>query len=367
MRVLLVAGSYPPEPCGVGDYTRALARALAGTKGLQVAVLAKRDAEQDQVDNYDLLNVIDGWRLPEVVKICRRVLAWSPDVIHIQYPAQGFFNRRLPQLLPLILRTLGLRVVQTWHEPPPTGGSKAMAYFLLPLLGASGLIFVRPSYLDYFPPRIRRWVNRVPSTMIQSGSAIPTCKLDPAQREALRLSILGRHSRLLVFFGFVHRNKDIGCLFDIAEPGVDRIVIAGSIGDDSYVRELIEIAESRGLAGATSFTGFIAADAAADLLAVADAVVLPFADGGGVWNTSIHSATAQGTFVITTGVEDLGFHPESNIYTVKTGDLAAMRAAFLQYAGRKLEGLPRGSAWGRIADSHASFYAHCLPDSSRSS
>lgn len=41
MRVLMITGSYPPDVCGVGDYTARLSEALAG-QGLEVCVLTSR-------------------------------------------------------------------------------------------------------------------------------------------------------------------------------------------------------------------------------------------------------------------------------------------------------------------------------------
>lgn len=362
MRVLLVAGSYPPEPCGVGDYTQKLAESLASRPDLRVAVLAKRGSELGQGPNLEVIAAVGIWEFAELSRIVRHVRAWSPDLVHIQYPAQGFFYKRLPHFLPLIFRLLGFRVVETWHEPPPHS-RKAMVYFLLPLLGATGLVFVRPAYLDFFSPGIRRWLNLLPKIMIQNAAAVPVSTLDMAGRQALRSRLLEKgYSRLLVFFGFINRNKGLDCLIDIAEHGADRIVIAGKVGDESYARELAEIARNRGLGEAVVFAGYLSPEDAADLLAVADAVVLPFVEGGGSWNTSIHSATAQGTFVVTTGADGHGFDPERNIYVTRPGDIAAMRAAVSQYAGRKAIHAAGESGWKRIARMHVEFYRKCVKD-----
>jgi len=366
MRILLVAGSYPPEPCGVGDYTQKLAEVLAAKSDLEVAVLAKRGSMRSQDPNLEIIADVEQWGLPELLKIVRNVRAWSPDLVHIQYPAQGFFHRRLPLFLPLIFRLLGFDVVETWHEPPPRS-RKALFYFILPLLGATGLVFVRPAYLDFFSPRIRGWLNRLPNIFIQNAAAVPVSKLDLSEKLMLRNAYLGGCTRLLVFFGFINRNKGLHYLFDIARRGVDKIVIAGKVGDEAYVKELREIVKTRGLDAVVSFAGYLGPEDAADLLAVADAVVLPFIDGGGSWNTSIHSATAQGTFVITTGLDGLGFDSERNMYVVRPGDISTMRDAVNRFAGRKAGHNAAGSGWQRIANSHADFYRLCLagnPDKS---
>lgn len=359
MRILLVAGSYPPEPCGVGDYTQKLAEVLAGRSDLKVAVLAKRGSMLGHDPNLEVIADVERWGLTELLRIFKHVREWSPDLVHIQYPAQGFFHRRLPLFLPLIFRLQGLAVVETWHEPPPRS-RKALFYFLLPLLGATGLVFVRPAYLDFFSPRIRGWINRLPNILIQNAAAVPISKLNLYEKQTLRNSYLDGCSRLLVFFGFINRNKGLHCLFDIAERGIDRIVIAGKVGDEAYVKELQEIAKTRGLDAEVTFTGYLAPEDAADLLAVADVVVLPFIDGGGSWNTSIHSARAQGTFVVTTGYDELGFDSKKNIYVVIPGDVSTMRTAINQHSGRKINGPIDELGWHQIASSHLKFYRTCV-------
>ena len=142
MRVLLISGSYPPDACGVGDYTMRLARALAKQPDWEVAVLTGPAASggapggvTDELPAPTVIHCPGAWAFSALPRIVTAVRQWAPDVVHFQYPTQGFFGWRLPALLPALLRCLGFPSVQTWHEPPPTG-VRAMIYFLLPRLGA---------------------------------------------------------------------------------------------------------------------------------------------------------------------------------------------------------------------------------------
>jgi glycosyltransferase involved in cell wall biosynthesis len=114
MRILLVAGSLPPSRCGVGSYTADLARELAGSPELSVAVLAA--AGGDDRDGYELLRPRHGWSLRGAWSILRQVRRWRPDVAHFQYPAHGYGPHPLPWILPAMLRLTGIRIVITWHE-----------------------------------------------------------------------------------------------------------------------------------------------------------------------------------------------------------------------------------------------------------
>jgi glycosyltransferase involved in cell wall biosynthesis len=359
MRVLVVAGSFPPEPCGVGDYTRLLAEALAAQPDTEVAVLTRGQPDAIAGQALHLLPPVSAWRFAELPAIVRRARQWRPDVAHIQYPTRGFVDPRLAACLPLALRLAGIRVVVTWHEPPPPG-REALLYFLMPLLGASGLIVVRPDYLGYFGPRLRRLVSRVPLATIPNAANLPVSSLDDAQRQALRAQLLQGQQRLIVFFGFISRHKGVHRLFEIASPQTDHLVIAGNSHDDGYLGELQALAASPAWKGRVSFTGFSPPAQAADLLAAADAVVLPFTEGGGNWNTSIHSAQAQGSFVLTTGRPAVGDDREHNLFVAAPDDTAGLRRALHDHAGRRVARADGAAPWRRIARAHLDHYARCL-------
>jgi glycosyltransferase involved in cell wall biosynthesis len=279
-------------------------------------------------------------------------------LVHIQYPSQGFFSRRMPSFLPLMCRLMGMRVIQTWHEPHRLRG---VFHFLIQALGANGLIFVRANYLRMLPSLFRMLVKHLPQVVIPNAGALPVSSLDSAQRLQRRAQYVGTRGRLVVFFGFLYPNKGIETLFEIANPATDSLVIAGATKDEAYARQLTEVARSKGWGDdQVRFTGFLSPHDAADLLAVADAVVLPFLGGGGEWNTSIHSALAQGTLVITTAVPSRGDEPSSNLYTAAPSAIGEMREALDRLSGRRIAPSSTEGAWQKIAEGHMAFYQLCL-------
>ena len=42
--------------------------------------------------------------MTDVSRIAKTVRGWSPDLIHIQYPTQGYGQRYLPWLLPTLFQ-----------------------------------------------------------------------------------------------------------------------------------------------------------------------------------------------------------------------------------------------------------------------
>src|ERR1700730_15084523 len=116
MRILLISGSLPPMKCGVGDYTANLAKALGRRKDASVAVLTDVAATPTPSDfEFEVFPIARGWRMGDIVPIGVTARRWGPDIIHIQYPTQGYGRRYLPWLLPSLFRLVNLPVVQTWH------------------------------------------------------------------------------------------------------------------------------------------------------------------------------------------------------------------------------------------------------------
>jgi glycosyltransferase involved in cell wall biosynthesis len=359
MRILLVAGSYPPEPCGVGDYTEKLANSLAALKDVHVGVLTTSASgrKSTKTSPVELMEVVLNWNFSELPKLIREILQWKPDLVHVQYPSQGFFFRRLPSFLPLVCRLLGIKVIQTWHEPHRMRGA---LHFLLQTLGASGLIFVRPNYLDMIPALFCKVIKHIHKAIILNASSLPISLLDENKRLELRARYIGSNKRLVVFFGFIYRSKGIEFLFEIANPVSDSLIIAGAVKDKEYMRQLADVAQAKGWReDQLHFVGFLSPQDAADLLKIPDAVVLPFLDGGGEWNTSIHSALAQGTLVITTAIPPRGDEPKRNLFTAAPSDIYEMRAALDRLAGRRSAPISAETQWQRIATAHLDFYRRC--------
>src|SRR5690606_8148761 len=117
MRVLLVTGSFPPMRCGVGDYSYNLAETLADDPKIHVGVLTSiTGGEMDKTDGIEIFPVTESWSLSEALKIIKIIWHWSPDIVHVQYPTQGYGKGLLPWVLPIISFLMGKKVVQTWHE-----------------------------------------------------------------------------------------------------------------------------------------------------------------------------------------------------------------------------------------------------------
>lgn len=363
MRILLITGSLLPMKCGVGDYTYHLANALALDKNLKIAVLTSISAKVEEYGSrIEIFPLLTKWSFTEAFKAINRIRTWSPDIVHIQYPTQGYSKGILPWMLPMISFILGSKVVQTWHE----GYSRRDAPWLfLKAIVPGGLVFVRPQYEINLHPFLRWALWKKKFFYIPNASVIPYVELDKLLREKERAKYLKKQKRLIVFFGFVHPNKGVEFLLDIADPDLDHIVIAGEIDESSeYSYEIKSRASAEVWKDKVTITGFIPAIDVAKLLAVADAVILPFRVGGGEWNTSIHGAVLNGTFVLTTSLTHNGYDKKRNIYSAKVDDIQEMRLALRTYAGKKREydsSIDRDE-WTNIAKQHCVLYRKVLKE-----
>jgi glycosyltransferase involved in cell wall biosynthesis len=177
-------------------------------------------------------------------------------------------------------------------------------------------------------------------------------------------------SRLLAFFGFAYPDRGTELLFQVADPGQHHLVFISDLSAaDRYQASILEQAKYPPWAGKVSVTGYLPADEVGQILAAADAIILPFKDGGGMWNTSIRAAISQGTFVLTTSREQHGYVSDENVYYARPNDVADMRNALAMYIGRRNEASRLGlhREWDLIAQAHLSVYHAVAPRAMESS
>lgn len=361
VKLLFITGSFPPMKCGVGDYTYNLTKAITSHPNLRVGILTSNTAFGDQqICGVQIFPLMNRWNLCEATKIIRVIKAWSPDIVHIQYPTQGYGRGLLPDVLPIISFLMGKKVVQTWHES--FSWLRAPQLFLKAVV-PSGLVVVRSQYRELLHPLLRWALLKKRYTYIPNASSIPRANLEKHEILRLRNQYLKGKQRLVVFFGFIHPQKGVELLFDIADPASDHIVAVGGFDENSgYYREIAERYSSGPWFGNVTLTGFLPENDISELLAAADAVVLPFRNGGGEWNTSIHAATLQGTFVLTTSATINQYDRSLNVYYAKVGDVGEMRSALDLYSGRrrKYNADIDFDQWSVIAEKHHSLYRALL-------
>lgn len=343
--------------CGVGDYTKSLAHALASQPGQTVGVVTDmRAAEAAITATFEVMPLIARWNFSGLPALRSAVNGWRPDILHIHYPTQGYTDGPFPYLLPTLLRPKNIPIVETWHEYPPISEYR---YNLLMAASADALVVIRPHYLEK-TPRFLRWLMR--KTVFQeipNASVIPAVSLTENEKRTIREKLIPDGKALIAYFGFVYPHKGVELLFSIADPAKHHLILICELSPtDAYHKKLLDKINQASWKGRVTVTGFTAPEEAARYLAASDAAVFPFRSGGGAWNSSIHAAAVQGTFIITTSTEFHGYIATENIYYARLDDIGEMRLALDQYSGLKREG--RNSlmtlSWSAIAERHLDLY-----------
>ncbi len=358
-RILLVTGRIPPLPCGVGDYTAFLARALAA-RDLSVGVLTGMGS--GPIDGVDVHAVMPTWRWRERDRLFAEIDAWRPDLVHFQYPAQGYDRNRLPWLMASLTALRRKRVVQTWHEHyrQHTWVDVKGSILNLPnALTPGPIVAVRPGYLEPMAGWYRRLMRSSRLHFIPNAPTIPATILSPAERAQER-AVWGidPDRRLIAYFGFALPSKGVDRLFEICDPRTDHLLLLCALdSDDPYQARLLAQTEAPTWRGRATVAGFQSAVAVGRALAAADAIVLPFKTGGGPWNTSLQAARLQTPFVLTTARPATGFDADDLVYSADPDDLEAMRRALRDHVSQRRSAPRQGLAtWEAVAEAHSALY-----------
>lgn len=373
MKVLLVTESFPPMQHSIADYTQQLALELARDPHVSVAVLTSQAAAcPASSEHFVIFPILKTWDWREFKAIFNVIRTWAPDLVHVQYPIQGYQDNALPWLLPICVRLSGIPVVQTWHYPREYMHLFFRNYpfgFLSLAAAPGGLFVVDASYMKRVPTLLRWAFFHKSVRFIPSAPVISHVALSATERVELRAKYARPSAKMVLYFGFIYPGKGVELLFQIADAQNSHLVIIGEMPREtdfpkrarSALREcnktVRELAESDRWKEKVTMTGFRPAREAACLMAAADAIVLPYSDGARKWRTSLQAAQAQGTFVLTTSNEFHGYDPEFNTYFASPRDLNDMKRALRQYIGKRCERRNDSArAWQSLREAHIELY-----------
>ncbi len=358
-RIGLVAGEYPPQEGGLGDYTRELARALlarghdvwvvtAGerttdhrpptteasstgpsplapghsqdlplpsplppsprTRGDQLAEPERGERREPRV-----LRVVARWDWGAWPTL-RRVLE-GVDIVHLQYQTAAYSMHPVANALPWLIRRLGFstrqpRVVTTYHDTripylfPKAGRIRDWATDA-PARWSDLTIVTNPADRARLLPVARRL------RLIPIGSNIDVTA-DPARRRDYRARWgIGDATPLLVYFGFVNRAKGADTLMQalarLRATGLaaQLLMLGGQVGasdptNQAFLAEVRALADSLGVTEAVTWTGFLPEAEVSEALTAADVAALPYREGVSLQRGTLMAALAHGLAIVTT-------------------------------------------------------------------
>jgi glycosyltransferase involved in cell wall biosynthesis len=271
-QILIITGTYPPEQCGVGDYTFNM-------------------MQTHEAAGWALFYATD-WSLKTFFRKVKKIRQYSGTWVNMQYPSVGYGDSILPHLLCLYFFLFGQKkIAVTIHEYTQYGWKGKIAMRIM-FLCASKLIFTtsfeRDAAIKACPAVARK------SKIIKIFSNIKSADVIPEIAD--RTYDVG-------YFGYISPVKGIEAFLKTAielkatRPDL-KLFIMGKIQatHEVYAARIMAQAQSVGIAAILNQEEQVVADT----LAQTKIVFLPFPDGISERRGSFLAAIKNGCLIVTT-------------------------------------------------------------------
>lgn len=328
MRILMIAATYPPTRCGVGDYVRRLGQELA-LAGAEVFVLTGESEDEEHehgavdparsVEARPAARAVEAPRFegtPEGIQLARAVHEWdwpcldtieatldavAPDVVALQYHGEDYLLHPAVCCVPEITARRAIASVVTLHnlqEPrPAVDDAHPLSHLLTTASGWICTNLIDERRLQHLPAAAERL------TRIATGASITAPEGVHGARD-------GGPFRF-VYFGFLNPVKGVEYLLRaaglLARQGREfRLVMAAGVHTDAvprlraYVESIDAEIAHLDLGEHFESRGYVPDEEISSLLRDSDLAVFPFREGASGKNTSFWSAMQHATPCLTT-------------------------------------------------------------------
>lgn len=288
MKIIMVTGSYPPDACGVGDYTFHLCNALA-KKGLIIEVLKEK-----------------SWNINTLFHLIKKIHSIQPSIVHIQYPTTGYGKSLIPHML-----SLSIPSVITIHELSQVHILRKFSFYLF-TLRSTHIVFTTESERRY-ACNMAPWIKHKCS-IIPIGSNIPTV-----------FSQKAKDITEIIFFGLIRPKRGLEevtrLAYLIKKHSLNlKIRIIGKVQEGR--KEYFENLRKELLNLPVIIDLNLSDDAVAEILAKSHIAYLPYPDGATTRRTSLLAALSNGVVVITTKGTDTPSELDHIVMYAKTPEEA---------------------------------------------
>jgi polysaccharide biosynthesis protein PslF len=325
MRVVMVSGSYPPQPCGVGDYTKRLVEELRKA-GISVDVVTTETSNRTSADPVKY--TLRKWTIRNWIAALRWLRPERYDIMHIQYPARFYGYRPSLGLLTILAKVFipGLPVVISLHEFRITHLLRKLTSVAL-LSPASAILLTAGSERT----AVERWMPWVRSRVhiLPLATTVPEVRTNKERRSQVRRSYgISDEETVVVYFGLLHPNKGIEKLLQsfhaVHQKNSRTRLLMLSLYEPSitpYHASLRETVARLKIADAVVWAGYLDNPGVSEHLACADVGFFPFQDGVTLRRSSFITAMAHGLPILTTsghaGTSEIGLQDGENALIVR--------------------------------------------------
>lgn len=338
LRVMFLTGKYPPQHCGIGDYTYRLAEQLS-QKEVESYVCTSRLDDHLDVQGARIARVMDKWDFKSYPIIVRLLRENNIDILHIQFHAYAFNAHPAVVFLPLWLRfkrdMQDLKTIVTMHElaGPKVAffpGSLRRLWLLPLLLGAQGIVVTNEYYarlLSVFS-FLKKKLYRVPigpNINLSGMAGRPSARIRTGIQE---------NEIVIVRFGFVHNLRvsylpqileAIKLLKDRGYPA--RLFLVGGL-EEADRREVASILEGLQISSSVTLTGYSSHEEVLNYLGSADIAIQMYPEGASEKRTGLITVMAAGlaTVCLKKGRLPSLFASEENVFFVSDANAKSIAA-----------------------------------------
>ena len=250
--MILVTGTYPPEQCGVADYSARLLETETARKNSWKLVYTKET------------------KLKNCKQYIREINALNDNEINIQYPSRGYMNSLLPHILCLYYRLFTKKKISTTIHEYTQLGWKGRLMSAIFFICSHKLIFTNPFERDAAVKAVKSVAKK--SAIIKIYSNIPTSK---------KLKNIEDRKYDIGYFGYIRPAKGIeefiNVVGELNKVGKVNAYILGQTLPDlkEYAEEIYKNATAAGI----TLLGSKPDNETADILADTKIGYLPLPDG----------------------------------------------------------------------------------------
>jgi glycosyltransferase involved in cell wall biosynthesis len=395
--LVLIAGTYAPDRCGVAHYTARLRKALF-KRGIQSVVLTTNETAQTS-DDKTVLGAVQDWTLQNLLPLIQAIHNTKADILHIQHAAGTYGFDRAIFLLPVLLRLSGWQkpIIATiheygWWEWQPKWIPQLFLERLKTwgqnhqwwdredgfLITQSNAIITTNREAEHVIldrlPHLRSQVHRIPI-----GANVEVFPIDrtTARTKLLQVANWTETVQVIAFFGFLHPVKGLETLLAAFQTvsnlhpsarliligGVESLALRGAEAKN-YWEKLEKNITHLNLNDLVHMTGYVDAETASHYLTGSDIGVLPFNHGVTLKSGSLLALMAHGLPVIATQSSDPDLS-QSLAKLIETRNSAALTDALIELLTDSITRSQLSKSgrdfsqqfdWSAIADAHLEIY-----------
>jgi glycosyltransferase involved in cell wall biosynthesis len=349
MRIALITSRFPPECCGVGDYTLGLARALQ-EQGHDVVVITRPEQGARPTGIQVVDAPLGGWKdLHGVVRLLERERV---ELAQIEYSGYGWSRWGFSFWLNALVRAIrqrGIAVNIGLHEtylnflqhPQLIPISLFQRVHVWLLIAASSQVFVNTPERQRVLRRRLLWC-RAKIEYRPNSSTIPVAPLAEEDRRELRvLRSAGPDDCIVATFGLFQKATNLQAVIDaVATAQTARPLRLWLLGDPrgaqpEYLAMLRQRVQGSGIEGRVFWSGYLPPEQVSAHLQAADVFVLPQPDGHLTRSGAFMAAAAHGLPVIAVrnSRNQDEFEGGHNVWLVGLSTAIELEAALCMLAG----------------------------------